>query len=145
MAILPLLREPCFYKALLDAENENSRLALGDIFKETKNNSLAGSVNRNFTLLGDPSMQLSIPKLTVQMDSITTANTSGPVDTLNALSQVSLRASVRDLNGNIVSNFNGEVDVILFEKPTQKTTLGSKSEPFEYNATKFFSPSSARP
>jgi hypothetical protein len=30
--------------------------------RDTKNNSLNGSINRNFSLLGDPSMRLAYPR-----------------------------------------------------------------------------------
>ncbi|MDW8287166.1 MAG: type IX secretion system sortase PorU, partial [Flammeovirgaceae bacterium] len=41
---------------------EDNELRLGDIFKITKNNSVIGVKNRNFTLLGDPSMRLAYPQ-----------------------------------------------------------------------------------
>ena len=41
-----------FYRNVFKKENGNY-LRLGDIFKFTKNNSLSGPINRNFSLLGD--------------------------------------------------------------------------------------------
>uniref|UniRef100_UPI0025EE7FEB type IX secretion system sortase PorU n=1 Tax=Algoriphagus sp. TaxID=1872435 RepID=UPI0025EE7FEB len=43
---------------------------LGTIFKNTKNNSLNGALNRNFSLLGDPSLKLSFPELEIKVTSL---------------------------------------------------------------------------
>jgi len=119
-----------FYKALLNAGKGNE-LTLGEVFKVTKNNSLSGSVNRNFALLGDPSLRISIPNHQVQIDSIK-SDSGIPMDTLNALSRIILSGSIRDKDNNLISGFSGEVNIILFEKPSQKETIGSKDEAFEY-------------
>lgn len=47
-----------FFRALLTTKNAR----LGDLFLQTKNNSLFGVNNRNFVLLGDPSMRLQLPE-----------------------------------------------------------------------------------
>ena len=46
-----------FYKNVFTKIDNNFR-RLGDIFRDTKNNSLSGPINRNFALLGDPSLKL---------------------------------------------------------------------------------------
>ncbi len=47
-----------FYDALL--KNDAADIRLGDIFKITKNNALQGEINRNFSLLGDPSLKIKL-------------------------------------------------------------------------------------
>jgi hypothetical protein len=56
---------------------------LGDLFRETKNNSLAGPINRNFTLLGDPSMRLALPEDRLRVTSARGRPVTG-TDTLKA-------------------------------------------------------------
>ena len=78
---------------------------------ETKNNSLSGSVNRNFALLGDPSMRLAIPQLDVSIDAVTSQEV--PVDTLNALAKIKITGSIRDKGNGIVQDFEGKVNISL--------------------------------
>ena len=56
---------------------------LGDVVRETKNNGLAGPVNRNFALLGDPMLRLNYPELTIRFDELESST-----DTLSALELV---------------------------------------------------------
>jgi hypothetical protein len=53
-----------FIKALFDATNIGSNNTLGDLFRKSKNlNGLGLTINqRNFSLLGDPSLPFAIPQ-----------------------------------------------------------------------------------
>ncbi len=91
---------------------------LGDITKTTKNNSLAGALNRNFVLLGDPSMKLAIPELSVRW-------TSAP-GTLHALEKTTLRGEIYDpTSGAADIGFTGTAYVSVYDKPVQFETLGA--------------------
>jgi hypothetical protein len=65
---------------------------LGDAMKYTKNNSLSGSINRNFALLGDPSMRLAYPEEEVVIHKINDIPITEGVDTLKALRKILLKA-----------------------------------------------------
>ena len=72
-----------FYNSVFEQPNGEFQ-RLGDIFKDTKNNSLNGVLNRNFSLLGDPSMRLSYANQLITIDSLNgTVLTNS--DTLSAL------------------------------------------------------------
>ena len=75
-----------FYKNVFK-KNNGEYQRLGDIFKNTKNNSLSGSINRNFALLGDPSMKLAYPNYSVNTETI---------DTLKALGKVIIKGHIND-------------------------------------------------
>jgi hypothetical protein len=82
--------------------------------------------NRNFSLLGDPSMRLAYPELETEITEIKFENGSS-TNSISALDKVTLRGEVHE--NSIVSNtFNGELDVVIFEKPISITTLGDDSE-----------------
>ena len=85
--------------------------------------------NRNYTLLGDPSMTLAYPRQTVVLDSVRRRNPKGvwvTADTLLALSRVRLHGKV--LNGGVLStSFSGRAQVTIYDKPTTVMTLGDKS------------------
>ena len=111
-----------FYKNVFK-KVDNKFLRLGDIFKETKNGSLSGSINRNFTLLGDPSLQLSYPKYNIKIQEI---------DTLMAGGKIKLSGEVVDINNIKIEDFNGEIFTEIYDKVSSKLTLGDESSPFPY-------------
>lgn len=120
-----------FYSNVLATENGVYK-TLGEIFIETKNNSLSGPNNRNFSLLADPSLKLSYPKEFIQLDSLN-GNPLQLIDTIKALEKVTFAGSLRNSNGSVISSYNGEVAIQFFDKPTDKLTLGNFGAPFEYS------------
>ncbi|GAA0879527.1 hypothetical protein GCM10009119_24950 [Algoriphagus jejuensis] len=104
---------------------------LGEIFKHTKNKSLNGSLNRNFSLLGDPSLRLAIPELEIKLAAIEDGQTNAPTDTLHPLQEIVLKAEIIDpLTQAFQAGFNGEFQVELRDKPLQIETLGDESNPY---------------
>ncbi|GAA4463905.1 type IX secretion system sortase PorU [Nibrella saemangeumensis] len=109
---------------------------LGDIMRATKNNSLSGSLNRNFALLGDPSLRLAYPQANV-----TLTHLNGQVllpsrpDTLRALQPVELKGEIRDPTGNqLLSDFTGTLRLTLYDKPATQTTRGNSGPRMSYPA-----------
>ncbi|GAB4240813.1 MAG: type IX secretion system sortase PorU [Ekhidna sp.] len=100
---------------------------LGDIIRVTKNEGLAGSVNRNFTLLGDPMMLPAFPSLEVVLE-----NTEAEMDTLSALEEVEFSGFVQK-NGMTVENFNGRMIVAVLDVPQDFVTKGQESQPYTYS------------
>ena len=119
-----------FYQAAFKLY-QGERPRLGDIFRETKNNSLSGSVNRNFSLLGDPSLKLAFPEGKIKLETINGAPFQD-TDTLKALSKVFITGIVGNPDNEINTGFNGVAYIILFEKSTQKQTLGNKTPVYQY-------------
>lgn len=116
-----------FYLALFEKVN-GAYKDLGTIFKETKNNSVNGISNRNFSLLGDPSMHLAIPNDEIVTTKIKTATGS---DTLKALSKIIIEGEVRR-DGALNENFNGILTATLKDKEFNFNTLGDENPVFTY-------------
>lgn len=111
-----------FYEALLNAKPGQR---LGDFFRYTKNNALAGSLNRNFTLLADPSMVLTPGKKAIRWSSVP--------DTLRALQKVTLQAEVFDpVTGKADADFNGTARLVIYDKAIEFRTLGNEGSPEAY-------------
>lgn len=121
-----------FYNALLQKAN-NNYLHLGEVFRLTKNNSISGVGNRNFSLLADPSMTLALPADEVHITELKTAAGS---DTLKALSKVIAKGEIRNSSNEKITSFNGVVEAALFDKQTKLTTIGRNDPPFEYEEWK---------
>ncbi len=107
-----------FYEAVYLQQN-NQYLRLGDIFRITKNNSVDLAQdgkkvgNRNFALLGDPTLRLSYPSKNIQITKINDKETKS--DTLKAQGKVKLSGEVVNLDGSSDRIFTGVVLFTVFE------------------------------
>ena len=120
-----LLVNRAFHEALLKKE-DNQFPRLGDIIRDTKNNSLSGPVNRNFALLGDPFLRLNYPKYEISFGDLETVS-----DTLSAFEEYMLHGAVTS-SGDTITNFNGKATVSVIDIPQQKTTRGQENPKFTY-------------
>lgn len=121
-----------FIETVFKKENGES-LDLGEIFKRTKNNSLNGTFNRNFSLLGDPSMKLAIPELITKIDEIIDIEFEIQSDTLRAMQKVVISGRIIDpLTHAVITNASGKYKVTLFDKKQQAKTIGDESSPIHF-------------
>ena len=109
------------------SKRDGSYPRLGDVVRETKNNSLAGPINRNFSLIGDPMLRLNYPEYEIVFDDMETN-----LDTLSALETVTISGKVVD-NSKAEINFNGTGIVTVLDIPREKRTRGLKNNPFGYD------------
>jgi hypothetical protein len=120
-------------------KENNSPQRFGDIMLRAKNAYGSGNItnSRKFTLLGDPSQFLALPK-----DDIAVTEFNGKpmteLDTVRALDQVEFKGIIKDEIGNIKSDFNGIVQATVFDKALKLKTLGqdNTSSVKEYNEYK---------
>ncbi|SHJ84564.1 Por secretion system C-terminal sorting domain-containing protein [Hymenobacter daecheongensis DSM 21074] len=115
-----------FYEGMFTPVN-NKVPRMGDIMLHTKNDrSITPIENRNFTLLGDPSMRLAYPEQEVTLDSINgKLITATHIDTLKALATVTMSGKVRS-GGVLNSRFSGKAQLTIYEKPATVMTLGNE-------------------
>jgi hypothetical protein len=115
-------------------QEENGKFQdLGTIFKKTKNGSMNGSLNRNFSLLGDPSMRLARPEFEIKVTALRNLASASQLDTLKAFQRVAFEAEVVDLDKNrLATEFSGTYEIELRDKPQVVRTLGDESAPTEF-------------
>ena len=118
---LPL--NQAFHENVFKRVNE-SHQRLGDIIRITKNDGLAGPINRNFTLLGDPMLMPAFPKYNITLDDL-------ELDTLKALDEISISGKV-ETGGVAQDNFNGMLSVVIYDTEQAFKTKGQESNPFTY-------------
>lgn len=99
-------------EAVMAAKNETYQ-SFGDVFN-----------NRKFTLLGDPAMRLAFPKNQVQLTAINGQTATGK-DSLQALGKYQVSGKITDGLGNTLTNFQGVVETVLYDKAQSVKTLGN--------------------
>jgi hypothetical protein len=76
--------------------------------------------------IGDPALRLTIPKPKIVLTKVNDVAITQPVDDFKALSIIKLSGEVRDESGNnLLTNYNGDLAVNIFDKPIDRTTLGN--------------------
>jgi Peptidase family C25 len=101
---------------------------LGDAMKDAKNYTYqtSGDVanNRKFTLLGDPALTLAFPVLKVRATKVN-GIPAAQADTLSSTEKITIEGEVTDVQGNLLSGFNGNVYPTVFDKPQTVNTLAN--------------------
>ncbi|MAZ54379.1 MAG: hypothetical protein CMP55_01040 [Flavobacteriales bacterium] len=102
-------------------DNQNAN-RLGDVLIRTKNNvvDVSNTNHRNFTLLGDPALQLAYPKYNIVLNQIP--------DSAKALGMVNISGEIQS-NGIKLKNFNGIVYPKVYDKRRDYQTLGQDESP----------------
>jgi hypothetical protein len=114
------------FKAAFDRAADGSSMTFGDIIRIAKNNSPAGINKRSFMLLGDPAIKLAYPwHGKVVTDSVNNISVVEHIDTLKALSLVTINGHIENINGSSADKFNGYVSARVYDKKVKIKTLGN--------------------
>jgi hypothetical protein len=97
----------------------------GDIIQKSK--PPGQPTTRNFVLLGDPALKMAYPKFQVRTLSINNQQTQMQSDTLHSLDLIQISGDVADVAGTTLENFNGYVNIQVYDKKTQYKTKGNDS------------------
>lgn len=104
---------------------------LGYILSEGKNKYTGDSFrtnSRKFALLGDPSLQIAMPKLNIVTEKVNGQDAATVTDTLNALERVTIEGFISDESGNLMSGFNGTIFPTVYDKKSTLQTLSNDGE-----------------
>ena len=102
--------------------NGGEHYRLGDVYRMAKTSGT--NVEKRYVFFGDPALRLAYPKWKVETVSIN-GNAPSIQDTIRALQPVEIEGVVKDLDGNVVTNFNGVVHVTMYDKEAELSTLGT--------------------
>ncbi len=115
-----------FYKTVFVPIN-GEMPRLGDVVMITKNKTGNGINSRKYCLLGDPALRMAYPEHKVLTDSINGQVIMGDLDTLKALSLVTISGHINNKAGGKYTSFNGTVYPTVYDKAVVITTL--KNDP----------------
>lgn len=127
----------CAARTVYDDKNDNiNRSYISNIFKRDENGepltigevcrlakvALENDSNKlSYTLLGDPALKIKYPEENVTTDSIIFIG-QNKTDTLKALSEVKIFGHIEDRNEQLLDQFNGIVNITLYDKETRVYT-----------------------
>lgn len=96
----------------------------GDAIRLSKKS--GGDNDKKFVLIGDPALRMNYPQLHEQTTEVNNkvVNVNNP-DTLQALSNVTVKGIITDDQGNKQTQFSGTIYPTVFDKQTAVLTLGT--------------------
>lgn len=95
---------------------------IGDALRIAKNRT---SVSPCIGLDGDPALRLAMPTNQVVVTAIDGHAPLADGDTATALSQVTIAGEIHDADGNLLSDFDGTIYPIVYDRETRSTTLAN--------------------
>lgn len=123
-----------YLQAALLAGKDGRYSTLGEALRRAKNLTYSTQSdianNRKFSLLGDPALTLSFPRLRVHTTQINGKPVNAVPDTLRAYGTYSVSGTVEDASGNLQSGFNGILNVTVFDKPGRQSTLANDADSY---------------
>lgn len=107
-------------------------LSVGEIMRRGKNESSTGANKLRYGLIGDPSLKLPFPSLDVKLDEINgeELDSFDIVPIINARSTVTMRGHIQE-GDNILTDFNGILEINLYDAEKTITTNGNGSDGVE--------------
>lgn len=108
-------------------DSDGKPLRVGDIMVKGKNNGPSDSNKLRYGLIGDPAMRLPSPEYSVEVEKINGVNVmDGEVyPELKACSTANVSGIVTDINGNLCEDFNGVLEIQLYDAEKVITTYGN--------------------
>lgn len=103
----------------------NNQNSIGEALRKAKIINNTSSNRRVVFYMGDPALKLAIPKPKVVLTKINGVDISQTTDVLNALSYVTLSGEIQNSNNSLLTNYNGDLAVQIFDKNIQRVTLGN--------------------
>ncbi len=103
----------------------NQDLSISEILRLSKMQSGNDSNTKVALYIGDPALKLAIPKQKVVLTKVNDVPISQPVDDFQALSYVKISGEILDEDNNLLSNYNGQLAVNIFDKDFNKSTFNN--------------------
>lgn len=102
---------------------------LGDVMQQTKSQLAQSIYYANFHLLGDPALTLAYPEMNVITREINfKAVDTTRIDSLTALSKITVSGFIADNNGNKQTSFNGIIFPTVFDKEQNIVCLANSDD-----------------
>lgn len=114
-----------FTRLMFSRLDDGSYYSLGELVMLAKNDNNNNMYIRNFVLLGDPSMHLLYPEHIVKTDSLINTRSNEVVSEFHGLSEITVSGRITGHNGELISDYNGIIYPVVYDKPEQMITLAN--------------------
>jgi hypothetical protein len=123
-----------FFENMFNVDENGDNFRLGDLYRIAKNENKQENA-RKFTLLGDPAINVPFGKYRVITDSINEISVLDGIDTVSAFGKVSVSGHLEYPDSTILDNFDGIVQVSVYDKEYVVSTKANDpgSEEIEFN------------
>ncbi len=111
----------------LFAYGSNDYPSMAEALRQTKlDNQIVGSFQKRLVhFIGDPAMKLAVPRPNIQLTAINDVPLDQNPDVLQSLGRVKMSGQVTDVNGNLLTGYNGVLTATVFDKDIQRQTLAN--------------------
>ncbi len=112
----------------------NQYTTISESLRISKNSNPSSSSNV-IVYIGDPALMLAIPKPKIKLTKVNDIAISQPIDDFKSLAKIKLSGEITDENNNLLSNYNGELTIAIFDKIIKASTLNNNgfSPPMQFN------------
>ncbi|HEY6143141.1 MAG TPA: type IX secretion system sortase PorU [Flavobacterium sp.] len=102
----------------------NQYYSIAEALRVSKNSSANSSSNVVF-YLGDPALMLAIPKPKINLTKVNDVPVSQTTDDFKSLAKMKISGEITDENNIPITNYNGELFTVIFDKTISRTTLNN--------------------
>lgn len=99
--------------------------SIAEVLRVSKDQSNNYSDTKVALYIGDPALMLAIPKPKIVLTKVNDVPINQPISDFQALAFVKISGEVQDELGNLMSIYNGELAVNIFDKNYTKTTFNN--------------------
>jgi len=113
----------------------NQYTSIAEALRISKNSN-PNSATNVVLYIGDPALMLAIPKLQIRLTKVNDVPVSQPFDDFKSLARMKLSGEITDENNIRITNYNGTLSTVVFDKSIAKSTLNNdgNSPPINFNA-----------
>ena len=127
--------DPWYYTNDIARLSLDTKNTIGDAVRIAKSRNTIVAT-RNSCLLGDPALRLSLPENRVVVTHINThAVAEGVDDSATVLSRVTVSGEIQDSTGTLLTDFEGTLYPIVFDRVVKATTLANDNAGTEVSFT----------
>ncbi|MDD5184897.1 MAG: type IX secretion system sortase PorU, partial [Paludibacter sp.] len=109
-------------------KQNGSEKRIGDVISAAKNK-VGSEINKLcYVYMGDPAVKLNYPTKFQVITTKVNDSTSFGNDTLRAMSVANIQGIIADENGNKISDYNGTLQAVVYDKVQRITTLNNEHD-----------------
>ncbi len=98
---------------------------MAEAFRLTKVQASSSTGYRVIAFVGDPALKLAVPKPKIVLTHINDVSVAENTAPIRALDYVALKGQVTTEGGAVLTNYNGDLEVTVFDKEVQRQTLNN--------------------